>query len=121
MQIDYIYEQPPQEMLDTLLPRNVEVQIYGALLESIGKVPVLCKPAPGFIVPRLQSLVMNEAARMVEDGVATAEAIDRAVRYGFGFRYAKFWCNICCMYTKSSVPFKCVIAQIISVVLFNQY
>jgi F-type H+-transporting ATPase subunit gamma len=35
VQIDYIYEQPPQEMLDTLLPRNVEVQIYGALLESI--------------------------------------------------------------------------------------
>jgi F-type H+-transporting ATPase subunit gamma len=34
-QTDYIYEQPPQEMLDTLLPRNVEVQIFGALLESI--------------------------------------------------------------------------------------
>lgn len=61
---------------------------FCALLESIGKVPVLCKPAPGFIVPRLQSLVMNEAARMVEDGIATAEDIDRAVRYGFGFRYA---------------------------------
>lgn len=34
VQIDYIYEQPPQEMLNTLLPRNVEVQIFGALLES---------------------------------------------------------------------------------------
>ena len=33
-QIDYIYEQPPEEMLATLLPRYVEVQIYGALLES---------------------------------------------------------------------------------------
>ena len=58
------------------------------LLEAIGKTPVLCKAAPGFIVPRLQALVMNEAARMVEQGVASAEDVDRAVRYGFGIRYA---------------------------------
>jgi 3-hydroxybutyryl-CoA dehydrogenase len=61
---------------------------FNALLESIGKVPVVCKPAPGFIVPRMQSLIMSEAARMVEEGVASAEDIDRAVRYGFGFRFA---------------------------------
>lgn len=33
-QIDYIYEQPPQELLSTLLPRYVEMEIYRALLES---------------------------------------------------------------------------------------
>ncbi len=33
--IDYIYEQPPQELLSALLPRYVEVQLYRALLESI--------------------------------------------------------------------------------------
>ena len=59
-----------------------------SLLEAIGKKPVLCKAAPGFIVPRLQALVMNEAARLVEQGVASAEDVDRAVRYGFGIRYA---------------------------------
>jgi 3-hydroxybutyryl-CoA dehydrogenase len=59
-----------------------------ALLEAIGKAPVECKAVPGYIVPRLQALVMNEAARMVEQGVATPEDIDRACRYGFGFRYA---------------------------------
>ena len=58
------------------------------LLEAIGKKPVECKAAPGYIVPRLQALVMNEAARMVEEGVASAEDVDRAVRYGFGIRYA---------------------------------
>ena len=58
------------------------------LLEDIGKVPVLCGPAPGYIVPRLQALVMNEAARMVEEGVATAEEIDKATRYGLGLRFA---------------------------------
>ena len=58
------------------------------LLENIGKVPVVCAATPGFIVPRIQALAMNEAARMVEEGVASAEDIDRAIRYGFGFRYA---------------------------------
>lgn len=58
------------------------------ILEAIGKKPVVCTAAPGFIVPRLQALVMNEAARMVEHGIATAEDVDRAIRYGFGIRYA---------------------------------
>lgn len=59
-----------------------------ALLEDIGKVPVVCGAVPGYIVPRLQALLMNEAARMVEEGAASAEDIDRATRYGLGFRFA---------------------------------
>jgi 3-hydroxybutyryl-CoA dehydrogenase len=59
-----------------------------ALLEGIGKVPVVCAATPGFIVPRIQALAMNEAARMVGEGVASAAEIDKAIRYGFGFRYA---------------------------------
>jgi 3-hydroxybutyryl-CoA dehydrogenase len=59
-----------------------------ALLEAIGKVPVICAAAPGFIVPRIQALAMNEAARIVEEGLATPEDVDKATRYGIGFRYA---------------------------------
>ncbi|WP_342363416.1 3-hydroxybutyryl-CoA dehydrogenase [Terrarubrum flagellatum] len=59
-----------------------------ALLESIGKVPVVCAATPGYIVPRIQVLAMNEAARMVDEGVASAADIDKAITYGFGFRYA---------------------------------
>jgi len=58
------------------------------LMQSIGKLPVVCGAAPGYIVPRLQALVMNEAARMVEEGVASAEEIDKATRYGLGLRFA---------------------------------
>lgn len=58
------------------------------MLEGIGKMPVVCAATPGFIVPRIQALAMNEAARMVQEGVASAEDIDKAIRYGFGFRYA---------------------------------
>jgi 3-hydroxybutyryl-CoA dehydrogenase len=59
-----------------------------ALLEDIGKVPVVCAARPGYIVPRIQALAMNEAARMVEEGVASAEDIDKAIKYGFGVRFA---------------------------------
>ena len=58
------------------------------LLEDAGKVPVVCGPTPGYIVPRLQALIMNEAARMLEEGAASAEDIDKATRYGLGLRFA---------------------------------
>jgi 3-hydroxybutyryl-CoA dehydrogenase len=59
-----------------------------SLMEAIGKLPVVCGASPGYIVPRLQALVMNEAARMIEEGAATAEEIDKATRYGMGLRFA---------------------------------
>lgn len=58
------------------------------LLEAMGKVPVVCAASPGYIVPRIQTVAMNEAARLVEEGVATAADVDKATRYGFGFRFA---------------------------------
>lgn len=58
------------------------------LLEGIGKVPVTCAPSPGFIVPRIQALAMNEAARLVEEGVASVADIDKASKVGFGLRFA---------------------------------
>jgi 3-hydroxybutyryl-CoA dehydrogenase len=57
-------------------------------LRAIGKVPVVCSASPGYIVPRIQALAMNEAARLVEENVATAEEIDTAIRVGFGLRFA---------------------------------
>lgn len=59
-----------------------------ALLTSVGKVPVVCAARPGYIVPRIQTLAMNEAARMVEEGVASPQDIDKAIKYGFGIRFA---------------------------------
>ena len=59
-----------------------------ALFETIGKVPVRCSASPGLIIPRLQSLIMAEACRMVEEGVATPAEIDKAITHGFGPRYS---------------------------------
>jgi 3-hydroxybutyryl-CoA dehydrogenase len=59
-----------------------------AFLEKLGKVPVRCADSPGFIGPRLQALLMNEAVRLVEEGVASPADVDRAFKAGMGFRYA---------------------------------
>src|SRR5699024_4585059 len=57
------------------------------LFESINKVPVECSSSPGYIVPRIQALAMNEGAKMVDEGVATAESLDKAIKTGFGPRF----------------------------------
>jgi 3-hydroxybutyryl-CoA dehydrogenase len=59
-----------------------------AFLRGLGKTPVCCADSPGFIVPRIQVLLMNEAVRLVEEGVATPEEVDLAIRAGLGFRYS---------------------------------
>ena len=64
------------------------VQDLKQFLESMDKVTVVCNESAGYIVPRIQALAMNEAARMVEEGVATAEEIDKAIRTGFGLRFS---------------------------------
>lgn len=60
------------------------------LLKNIGKVPVVLRDSPGFIIPRIQAGAMNEAVRILEEGIAKAEDIDTAIRYGFGFRLSVF-------------------------------
>jgi 3-hydroxybutyryl-CoA dehydrogenase len=64
------------------------VERTAAFLEKLGKVPVRCADSPGFIGPRLQALLMNEAVRLVEEGVASPADVDRAFKAGMGFRYA---------------------------------
>ncbi len=64
------------------------IQALEKLLTDVGKVPVRLKASPGYIVPRVQMLAMNEAARLVEEGVASAEDVDKALLYGLGFRFA---------------------------------
>ena len=58
------------------------------LCETIGKEPVeVKKDAPGFVGNRLQFAVFREALHIVDEGIASAEDVDRAMRYGPGFRY----------------------------------
>jgi 3-hydroxybutyryl-CoA dehydrogenase len=60
------------------------------LLRGLGKLPVLVSDTPGFVANRLQYALFTEALRCVEEGVATPEQIDDAVRGSFGFRLPFF-------------------------------
>ncbi|MPN63043.1 putative 3-hydroxybutyryl-CoA dehydrogenase [bioreactor metagenome] len=53
-----------------------------AVAEKMGKVAVVCKDSPGFIVNRLLDPMLNEAVFLVYENVSTVEEIDLAVVNG---------------------------------------
>lgn len=58
------------------------------IMTALGKVPIrVNKDLPGFVANRLQHALVREALSMVAQGAASPEDIDKAVRYGFGFRF----------------------------------
>lgn len=57
-------------------------------MRGCGNVPVLVrKDKPGFLANRLQHALAREAFALIDEGVATPEDVDAAVRFGFGFRF----------------------------------
>jgi 3-hydroxybutyryl-CoA dehydrogenase len=59
------------------------------LYRAHGKKPVLVKrDIPGFLANRIQHALMREALSLVQEGIASPDDVDTAVRYSFGFRYA---------------------------------
>ena len=62
-------------------------EIIKKILIDIGMKPVLVsKPSRGFIGNRLQFALLNEAIKIVEEGIATPEEVDIVVKFGFGRR-----------------------------------
>nr|MDA8208669.1 3-hydroxyacyl-CoA dehydrogenase family protein [Actinomycetota bacterium] len=52
---------------------------------GIGKEPIVVRDAPGFASSRLGVLLGLEAIRMVEEGIASPEDIDKAMTLGYGY------------------------------------
>lgn len=67
---------------------SVTEQIY-QLAKQLGKVPVICKDAPGFIVNRVARHYYLEAMQMVEKGLITAEQADASMEAA-GFKMGPF-------------------------------
>ena len=59
------------------------VQRARAIAGAIGKTPIVVRDAPGFATSRLGVVLGLEAIRMLEQGVASAEDIDRAMELGY--------------------------------------
>ena len=70
------------EIVTGLLTSEETLAAARSFAESLGKQHVLSKDRAGFIVNMLLVPYLNEAVRMYQDGFATAEDIDKAVRLG---------------------------------------
>lgn len=60
-----------------------------AIMDSVGMVPVTVnREIEGFVLNRLQGALLAEAFRLVDDGIASVEDVDRTVRDGLGLRWS---------------------------------
>ena len=79
---------PLVEVISSKFTDRAIADEVGAIMKRLGKRPVQVKrDIPGFLANRIQHALMREALYLVEQDIASAEDVDVAVRYGFGFRY----------------------------------
>lgn len=55
---------------------------------KVGRKPVIVKDAPGFALNRIQLAILRECLHIVDEGIASPEAVDDVMKYGLGLRYA---------------------------------
>ena len=70
------------EVINGLLTSEETNKIVTDLSSELGKTPVQIKEAPGFVVNRILIPMINEAITILNEGVATAEDIDTAMKLG---------------------------------------
>ena len=76
---------PLLEIVKLASTSDATVARVQAFAKEIGKEPILVKDSPGFASSRLGVALGLEAIRMVEEGVASPEDIDKAMTLGYGF------------------------------------
>jgi 3-hydroxybutyryl-CoA dehydrogenase len=70
------------EVVKSLVTSEETVQFAYDFAKALGKDPVKTKDVPGFIVNRILMPMLNEAVFALEEGVGTAEDIDKAMKLG---------------------------------------
>ena len=66
------------------------IDLVMEFLTGLGKMPTICKSAPGFVANRIQTAMAAEAIALVEEGLATPAEVDRIVKSSFGFRLGAY-------------------------------
>jgi 3-hydroxybutyryl-CoA dehydrogenase len=77
------------EIINTNDTNTQVTQVVSDLARQMGKVPVVCKDSPGFIVNRVARPYYIESLRLVEEGQVSLETID-ALLEGSGFKLGPF-------------------------------
>ena len=83
------FNPPPQmkliEVIRGIETSDATLEATLALAQQYGKETIVCrKDTPGFVTSRLIASFMVEAARIVEEGIADIEDVDKACKLGFG-------------------------------------
>ncbi|MEE8619666.1 MAG: 3-hydroxyacyl-CoA dehydrogenase family protein [Dehalococcoidia bacterium] len=65
------------EIVKTLLTSEETLKLSLDFVKSLGKETVIVKDSPGFVTNRIITLVMNEAAKLLEENLASIEDIDK--------------------------------------------
>ena len=73
------------ELTRGLLTEDATVDTAKALVKTLGKTAIVAKNSPGFIVNRILCPMINEAVFALQEGIASAEDIDEAVKLGCGY------------------------------------
>ena len=76
------------KLLEVVIGSNTSRETIGAIEQfarRINKEVVFLKDSPGFITTRLFCTMVNEATKLIQEGVATAEDIDKAMVLGFNW------------------------------------
>ena len=83
------YLVPVVELVPTPETAAATVAFADALMQAVGQSVVhVRKEVEGFVLNRLQAVLLREAWALVQDGVASCEDVDKTVRDGLGWRWS---------------------------------
>jgi L-gulonate 3-dehydrogenase len=83
------YLVPAVEVVPAPWTEPAVVDRTAALMREIGQKPIVMKrEIDGFIMNRMQGVLLEEAFRLVADGYASAEDVDTGIRDGLGLRWS---------------------------------
>jgi 3-hydroxybutyryl-CoA dehydrogenase len=81
------------KLLEVVRGLETDAETLAAAVEigkRMGKEVVVVKEAPGFITSRINALIGNEAFYMLQEGIATPEDIDKALKLGLNHPMGPF-------------------------------
>jgi 3-hydroxybutyryl-CoA dehydrogenase len=81
------------EVVRSLLTSEETLKVSLDLGKSIGKEAVVVKDSPAFVSNRIITLVLNEGAKMLEEGLASMEDIDKIIKLSFNWPMGPFELN----------------------------
>ncbi|WP_419880796.1 3-hydroxyacyl-CoA dehydrogenase [Peribacillus sp. B-H-3] len=85
-----VHKMPLVEIVKGLETSDETAEAIRRTAERMGKETVVVNEFPGFVTSRISALVGNEAFLMLQEGIGTAEEIDKAIKFGLNYPMGPF-------------------------------